>query len=105
MRLKTRTILALAALMLMVLCSPLQAAERAAETPVKIRLVHDDNEVIIALFDNPAARDFLSMLPLTAEFSDFADTEKISYLPRKLQTAGSPSASEISPDFAGAGPH
>ena len=39
--------------------------------------------------DNPAVRDFLSMLPLTLGFTDFNAMEKISYLPRRLTTQGS----------------
>jgi hypothetical protein len=40
--------------------------------------------------DNPAVRDFLSMLPLTLTFEEFAGREKISYLPRELEHSGSP---------------
>jgi hypothetical protein len=40
--------------------------------------------------DNPAVRDFLSMLPLTLALEDLAGKEKISYLPRKLMHNGSP---------------
>lgn len=40
--------------------------------------------------DNPTTRDFLSLLPLTLTFEEFNGREKISYLPRELDTAGSP---------------
>lgn len=40
--------------------------------------------------DNPAVRDFLSMLPLRLPFKELSGREKIAYLPRKLNTAGSP---------------
>ncbi|MFF6953028.1 cyclophilin-like fold protein [Streptomyces iakyrus] len=40
--------------------------------------------------DNPAVRDFMSMLPLTLTFEEYAGEEKISYLPRKLDYEGSP---------------
>jgi hypothetical protein len=40
--------------------------------------------------DNPAIRDFLSMLPLTLTLEEFAGREKIAYLPRKLTHSGSP---------------
>ena len=40
--------------------------------------------------DNPAVRDFLSMLPLTLRLEEFAGREKISYLPRGLSHSGSP---------------
>lgn len=39
--------------------------------------------------DNPAVRDFLSMLPLTLTVEEFAGREKISYLPRELRHRGS----------------
>jgi hypothetical protein len=40
--------------------------------------------------DNPAVRDFLSMLPLTLTVEEFAGREKISYLPRELRHRDSP---------------
>lgn len=40
--------------------------------------------------DNPAVRDFLSMLPITLTLEEFAGREKIGYLPRKLTHGGSP---------------
>lgn len=40
--------------------------------------------------DNAAVRDFVSMLPLTLTFEEYAGEEKISYLPRKLDHEGSP---------------
>ncbi|WP_420179952.1 cyclophilin-like fold protein [Paenarthrobacter sp. TA1.8] len=40
--------------------------------------------------DNPAARDFLSMLPLTLTMEEFAGREKIADLPRPLHYEGSP---------------
>jgi hypothetical protein len=40
--------------------------------------------------DNPAVRDFLSMLPLTLTLEEFSGREKIAYSPRKLAHAGSP---------------
>ena len=40
--------------------------------------------------DNPAIRDFLSMLPLTLTLEEFAGREKIAYLPRELAHTGSP---------------
>ncbi|EKJ94922.1 major facilitator superfamily protein [Bradyrhizobium lupini HPC(L)] len=38
--------------------------------------------------DNPSARDFYSMLPLDLTVDDFASSEKIAYLPRKLTDDG-----------------
>jgi hypothetical protein len=41
-------------------------------------------------------RDFLSLLPTTLTLEDYAATEKITYLPRKLSTAGAPAGSDPS---------
>ena len=40
--------------------------------------------------DSPATRDFLSMLPTTLAVEDLSRREKISYLPRELEHAGTP---------------
>jgi hypothetical protein len=40
--------------------------------------------------DNPAVRDFLSLLPLTLTLEEFNGREKIATLPRKLAHDGSP---------------
>lgn len=47
-------------------------------------------KIIVRMHDNPTSRDFLSMLPLKLKFSDYAGTEKISYLPRNLSTESAP---------------
>ena len=49
--------------------------------------------------DNPAVRDFLSMLPLTITLEEFSGREKISYLPRKLRHSGSPGSDPESGDL------
>lgn len=49
--------------------------------------------------DNPAFRDFLSMLPLTLTLKEFAGREKIGYLPRKLKYSGSPGSKPVDGDF------
>jgi hypothetical protein len=49
--------------------------------------------------DNPAVRDFLSMLPLTLTVEEFAGREKISYLPRELSHGGSPGSDPESGDL------
>lgn len=65
----------------------------------KIRMMFNNQEVILSIYDSPASRDFLALLPLTMEFKDFARTEKIAYLPRKLDTADSPTPREAMGDF------
>jgi len=43
------------------------------------------------LDDNETARDFVSLLPLSLTLEDYASTEKISDLPKKLSIKGAPS--------------
>jgi hypothetical protein len=57
---------------------------------MKIRLTIDGKAITATLIDNPTSRDFLSLLPMTLTLEDYAATEKISYLPRKLSTTGAP---------------
>jgi hypothetical protein len=63
----------------------------------RIRLTIDGKELATAtLMDNATARDFLSLLPITLTLEDYASTEKIAYLPRKLSTANAPAGSDPS---------
>lgn len=78
--------------------SPITPATRAAtvspsetEAPtLRIQLSIGDTVLPATLDDTPAGRDFAALLPLTISLSDYAQTEKISDLPRKLSTAGAP---------------
>ena len=54
-----------------------------------VRFTVGDAEIIVRIADNPTSRDFVSMLPLSLAFEDFAAMEKLSYLPRRLTTQGS----------------
>ncbi|WP_181792811.1 cyclophilin-like fold protein [Streptomyces sp. WELS2] len=58
---------------------------------MKIRLTTDTGTYDATLNDSAAARDLAALLPLTLTLTDYAGTEKISDLPKKLSTAGSPS--------------
>lgn len=64
----------------------------ANEDVVKIKISIKGGETLTATMeDNAAARDFVALLPLTLEMSDFAGTEKAAgSLPKKLDTTGSP---------------
>lgn len=44
----------------------------------------------VVLEDNDAARDFAARLPLTLTFEDYAATERISYLEKKLALGSAP---------------
>lgn len=57
------------------------------------RLIHiylGNQTVVVQLEDSASARDFAALLPLTLTLEDYAATEKISMLARKLVTTGAP---------------
>ena len=56
----------------------------------KIKMAVDGEEVIISLYDTPAANSLYDMLPLDVTFEDFNSTEKIAYLTDTLNTDGEP---------------
>ena len=64
------------------------------EKRVEIRIIVGNTTLNATLADNATVRDFASLLPLTVELKDYASTEKISDLPRKLSTAGAPTGSD-----------
>lgn len=57
---------------------------------MKIRITIGDKTIHGTLADNATARDFAALLPLTVTLEDYAGTEKIHSLPKKLSTAGTP---------------
>lgn len=57
---------------------------------MKIRMNVEGMAITATLIDNETSRDFVSLLPLTLTLEDYAATEKISYLLRKLSTKGAP---------------
>jgi len=63
---------------------------------MKIRIKFEDKVLMATLIDSKTARDFVSQLPLTLTLEDYAVTEKISDLPKKLSTEGAPSGSDPS---------
>ncbi|MBM7651142.1 cyclophilin-like fold protein [Neobacillus cucumis] len=52
----------------------------------RIRLMLNNKEVIVKMYDNPASRGFLTLLPLTLKLEDYVGKEKISFLSKKLST-------------------
>ncbi|MFQ2274113.1 cyclophilin-like fold protein [Aeromonas hydrophila] len=65
-----------------------EAQNKADSMNIKMTIA---GQIITAtLDDSHSARDFFAMLPLTLALEDYADTEKIAYLPRKLTTQGAP---------------
>lgn len=63
---------------------------------MKIQLKIGDQVLLATLDDSATTRDFISQLPLTLDMRDYAKTEKIAYLPKKLSTQGAPSGSDPS---------
>lgn len=57
---------------------------------MKIHMTIDGEVATATLEDSPAARDFAALLPLTLNLKDYASTEKVSDLPKKLSTEGAP---------------
>jgi hypothetical protein len=51
---------------------------------MRLRFAFADQDFTATLEDTAPARDLFSMLPLDLTVSDYADNEKIAYLPRKL---------------------
>lgn len=62
----------------------------------KLKITIGEQVLTATLADNPTAKDFVTLLPLTMELSDYNNTERIFTLPRKLTTKGAPSS--IDPD-------
>jgi hypothetical protein len=63
---------------------------------MKIKITTDNAVLTATLLDNPTSRDLVSLLPTTLILKDYAGTEKISDLPRKLSTEGAPSGRDPS---------
>jgi hypothetical protein len=72
----------------------------ARETPsektstVKIRIQLDEKTLTATLHDNATSKDFVSLLPLRLTLKNYAATEKISDLPKRLSTEGAPAGSD-----------
>lgn len=79
-----------AAIFLFVLCGSANAQDNGQEDQMNIRVIIDGTELTATLDDSAAARDFASLLPLDLSLSDYASTEKIADLPRRLDTEGAP---------------
>ena len=58
----------------------------------QLLLTFQGGEAVVALENNATTQDFLTMLPTTLSFEDYASTEKISYLERDLSTVDIPTS-------------
>jgi hypothetical protein len=76
---------------LAVVATPRRASSQSQqeEAGMTVEFAFGDHVFTATLDHNPSARDLASMLPLDLTIDDYADNEKIAYLPRKLTEAGS----------------
>lgn len=56
----------------------------------RIRIVINGQDMTAKLDDTPVARDFASLLPMTLTLDDYAKKEKVSDLPKRLETQEAP---------------
>ena len=73
-----------------------QEASAQRTSVMKISMKIQDKVIMATLVDNATARDFVSLLPMSLTLEDYAATEKISNLPRKLSSEGAPAGSDPS---------
>ena len=66
------------------------ASESGDMTTMKVQFQLKNTDVVIALDDHETNRNLLTLLPRKLDWEDYASTEKISYLPRKLDIQGRP---------------
>ncbi len=72
---------------------PTEISTKQADS-MKINIKVKDKVVTATLLDSKTTQDFISLLPLTLTLEDYAKTEKISYLSRKLSTEDAPPGSD-----------
>ena len=72
--------------------TPVKTPIKPGEMTMKIRLKLEHTTLNATLDENATARDFVALLPLTLTLKDYAETEKISDLPKKLSTVGAPAS-------------
>lgn len=89
----TRGILTRAMALLLVATSAVAATDEVSHSrreTMNIRMTMAGQIITASLEESDSARDFFAMLPLTLPLEDYAETEKIAYLPGKLTTQGAP---------------
>ena len=89
----TRGMLTRAMVLLLVATSAVAATDEVSHSrreTMNIRMTMAGQIITASLDESDSARDFFAMLPLTLPLEDYAETEKIAYLPRKLTTQTAP---------------
>lgn len=72
------------------------AAQGTKMKTTKLKITIGNTVANATLYDNPTAQDFASQLPLKLNLKDYASTEKVSDLPKKLTTKDAPTGSDPS---------
>ncbi|KPZ31268.1 hypothetical protein AN901_204868 [Pseudomonas syringae pv. theae] len=70
-----------------------QTPSNGQERGMNISMLAGDKVVMFHLEDSATTRDFVAMLPLELRLEDYAATEKIGTLPRKLNVSGAAAGS------------
>lgn len=91
-----RQLKCLALLFIMGLACNLWAKE---EKSMRIQMQFENQNFVLVLADNAAARDLWNLLPLELRFSDYVGKEKIASLPKKLSGQESDDYDPQSGDF------
>ena len=89
----TRGMLTRAMALLLVATSAVAATDEVSHSrreTMNIRMTMAGQIITASLEESDSAREFFAMLPLTLPLEDYAETEKIAYLPRKLTTQTAP---------------
>lgn len=81
---------AVAAVLLFAICGSASGQDNRQEDQMNIRVIVGDTVLTATLDDSAVARDFAALLPLDLSLSDYASTEKVADLPRRLETEGAP---------------
>lgn len=66
------------------------ATQARSSNPLQVAVHANGATLLITLDSNETSKDFMRLLPLELMLEDYAGTEKISYLPRKLSTRKAP---------------
>lgn len=85
------------ALVAFALFVPKAKGSEPVSTGLKLKISVNGTVLTGNLYENPSAKDFASLLPLILTLEDYAATEKIQMLPRKLSTQDAPSGADPSP--------
>ncbi|WP_197017723.1 cyclophilin-like fold protein [Tenacibaculum sp. 47A_GOM-205m] len=71
-------------------CNKDKELDKPKQESMKLKITIGENTATAIMYDNPTSRDFTTMLPLTVEMDDYANTEKIFYPSKKLSTEDAP---------------